>query len=120
MSRQPEPDQSPQPQPQYQVVPGNGPATASMVLGIIGVVLALIPILGLIAFPMGVLAIIFGFVGLRKYGKETPKGKGASITGLVLGVLCFVLAIVGMNVVDDAFDQFDQDMQDIQDDLDDL
>lgn len=111
---------SEQPQQQYQTVPSNTPATASMVLGIVGAVLALVPILGLFAFPMGVLAIIFGFVGLRKHGRETPKGKGAAITGLVLGVLAFILAIVGMNIVDTAFSDLESDLEEIGQDLEDL
>lgn len=131
MTQQPAPPSQPSPQqpapPPYQVVPGNGPATAAMVLGIVGVVLAMIPILGLFALPLGVLAIVFGAVGLRKHGKETPKGKGAAITGLVLGVLCFALAIFGMTVVNDAmnevdgaFEQLDRDLQELEQELGDL
>lgn len=105
---------------QYQTVPGNGSATAAMVLGIIGAVLALIPILGLIAFPLGVLAIIFGVVGLRKHGKETPKGKGAAITGLVTGVLAFILAIVGMSIVSDGLDDISDSLDEFEQELDDL
>lgn len=41
-------------------------AEAALVLGVVGAVVGLIPILGLIALPLGVLAVIFGFIGRRR------------------------------------------------------
>ncbi len=45
---------------------------------------------------LGVLAIVFGFLGLS-YAKKHPeaRGKGHAITGIVLGVICVLLWIVG-------------------------
>ena len=72
------------PQHQGYVPPGypgatksNGPAIASLVCGILGC----IPIL------TGLLAIIFGIVGLKKTRDPQVGGKGLAIVGLVLGVL---------------------------------
>jgi len=108
-------------QQQYQTVPSNSPATAAMVLGIIGVVFGMIPLFGLIAFPMAVLAIIFGWVGLRKLGRgETPKGKGAAMTGIITGVLAFILAIVGMNIVSDGLDDISNELDELERELDDF
>lgn len=56
--------------------PTNGMATASLVLGILGMFL---PILG-------VLALIFGSIGISK-ANEGAGGKGLAIAGLVLGIL---------------------------------
>jgi hypothetical protein len=126
-SETPPPDAQQQQQPQYQVVPGNGVATASLVLAIVGVVFGIVPLTGFIAFICGALAVLFGFMGLRKHGRETPKGKGSSITGLVLGGLALVLGIWGMTVVfgavdemGEVFDEFEREMDEIGDDLEDL
>jgi hypothetical protein len=51
-------------------------ATASLVLGILGL---FIPILG-------VLALIFGSIGISKANQGAP-GKGLAVAGLVLGIL---------------------------------
>ena len=58
--------------------PSNGLATAGMVLGIVAIVLGvwmIIPIIGLafafVSFVPAVLAVIFGFVGLRQANRVT-------------------------------------------------
>ena len=63
--------------------PGNGLAVASMVLGIIAVVLCFVPFLNWI---LALLAIIFGAIGNGK-AKAGAKGKGFAITGLILGIV---------------------------------
>jgi hypothetical protein len=55
----------------------NGAAIASLVFGI----------LGCVPFLTGLLAILFGFIGLRKTRDPYVGGKGLAIAGLVLGIL---------------------------------
>ena len=67
-----------------------GFSIASMVLGIVSVVLFCF---AYISIPCGVLAIIFGFIGKNK------GGKGMAITGIVLGIIAivlYVLTVVGL------------------------
>jgi hypothetical protein len=54
---------------------------AALVLGIIGALIALIPVLGMYAIPLTALALIFGLFGMRK-----PK-RGLAIAGTVLGLV---------------------------------
>jgi hypothetical protein len=54
---------------------------AALVLGIIGTLLSLIPILGMYAIPLTAIALVLGVLGARK-----PK-KGLAIAGLVLGLI---------------------------------
>lgn len=63
-----------------------GFGVASMVLGIISIVLFCIPYLSV---PCAILAIIFAIVGMRK------PGKGMAIAGLVLGIIMFVIYLLG-------------------------
>jgi len=65
---------------------GNGLAVAALVLGIIGVALTFIPFLPYIT---GVLAIIFGVVGMNKEVK-----KGMATAGLVLGIITIGLKVL--------------------------
>lgn len=58
--------------------PGAGLGIASMVLGIIGIVMFWVPFLNLILSAM---AVIFGAVGIK------TQGKGMAIAGLVMGLV---------------------------------
>ncbi|GAA1661585.1 hypothetical protein GCM10010977_24290 [Citricoccus zhacaiensis] len=83
-----------QQQPQYGGQPGpppktgNGLGVAALVLGIIAIVIAFIPFIGMGSFLLGALAVILGIVGLRKKGLP----KGTSIAGLILGALSLIIA----------------------------
>ena len=75
-------------------------AVAALVLGIAAIVLFFTCGVGIFA---GVLAIIFGFLGLSK-AKTVEKGKGMATAGLVMGalgivggILFIVLVAVGVN-----------------------
>ncbi len=54
---------------------------AALVLGIVGLIVAIIPFLGMYALPLTLLALIFGGLGMRK----APKGLATA--GLVLGLI---------------------------------
>lgn len=69
---------------------GKGLSIASMVLGIVSVVLFCI---SYVSIPCAILAIIFGIVGKKK------GGRGMAIAGLVLGIIAialYVLAAAGV------------------------
>ena len=82
--------------PQVAQLRTNGLAVASMVLGIVGIVLFC-----LYAIPP-LLATIFGGVALKQF-KEHPNtfsGRGMAVAGLVLGIIgmaLFVLLLVAGN-----------------------
>lgn len=62
-----------------------GLSIASMVLGIISVVLFCI---WYVSIPCAILAIIFGIVGMKK------GGRGMGIAGLVLGIVALAILVV--------------------------
>lgn len=70
--------------------PGNGLAIASLVCGIIGLLI--------LWFILSPLAIIFGGVGLSKANKGAS-GRGQAIAGLVLGVIGLLGYIILIAVV---------------------
>jgi peptidyl-prolyl cis-trans isomerase B (cyclophilin B) len=64
-----------------------------LVLGILAVPGSLIPVLGLAAAPLGLLAVIFGIIAAVKASKQ-GESKGLAITGLILGAVSLVISIV--------------------------
>ncbi|OFI37398.1 hypothetical protein BIU82_10065 [Arthrobacter sp. SW1] len=83
--------QAPQFAPQPEPKRGNGFGVAALVLGIVAIVASFIPVLGTVAFILGPLAVLFGLLGIF-LRKGTPRG--TSITGIILGALSIVIAII--------------------------
>lgn len=67
----------------------NGPAIASLVLGVVGAVLW-IPIVGLL---LGILAIVFAYLGFKR-AEKTGVGRGFAVAGLVLGIIATVAGLL--------------------------
>ena len=69
----------------------SGMAIAGMVCGILSLVLAVWPGVGLI---LGILGCVFGGNGIRLANLGTADGKGMAIAGLVTGVIGTVLGVL--------------------------
>lgn len=77
-------------QPQYVVAtaPKKGFAVTALVTGIVGLVFAWVPFLGLI---LGIIASAFGGIGLYNAQHGKAGGKGMAIAGLVMGMITVAL-----------------------------
>ena len=84
--------------------PNNGLAIAALVLGILTFVC-----LGPIA---GILAIVFGFLGMKKANEMGGTGKGMSIAGIVLGIVGTIASILFLIFVVFAADQASDSISD--------
>lgn len=70
----------------------NGLGTTALVLGILAVLFAFIPIVGMFfAIPLGILALIFGGVGVFRAFRGKASNKGVAISGTTLAVVSFVV-----------------------------
>ena len=65
---------------------GSGAAVASLVLGILGLICSIIPIIGLISWLIAPAALLTGFLGLK-----SDTNRGAAIGGLVTGGLTLIV-----------------------------
>jgi hypothetical protein len=67
----------------YRPAQSNGPGIASLVLGIIGVIIFWFPFVG---FPISIVGLVLAAVGMKRLD-----GKGFAIAGLVLSIIGVVL-----------------------------
>lgn len=89
------------------VRPSNGLGISGFVVGLIGLLFSFIPVIGVIAWPLVILGIIFSGIGMTK-----RIHKGLSIAGLTVSVIGLVICIVWAaalgNAVNDVNDKANQ------------
>ncbi len=93
----------------------NGLAITSLVLGIAALVTSWLTLPGII---LGILAVIFGAIGLARARADRVSNKGLAIAGLITGVLGLVigtvLLIVAIRVASDCTDQYGRNITEQQ------
>lgn len=89
-SAQPPPD----PGSRYPVSPRNGFGTTALVTGVVGLLVAWIPIIGFLGFILGTIAVIFGAIAIFRAHKDHVTSKGLAYSGTILGVVAFVVSII--------------------------
>jgi hypothetical protein len=95
--------------PQTAVKPSNGLGTAGFVIGLIGLVLSFIPLIGVVAWPLVILGIVFSAVGIAKATKGRATNKGLSIAGLVVSVIGLAVCILWAAVWKQAGDEIERE-----------
>ncbi|MDX3526767.1 DUF4190 domain-containing protein [Streptomyces sp. ID05-39B] len=81
-----------------------------MILGIIGLVSGLIPLLFWMAGILGTVALILGIVGARRAKLGYATNRRMSITGAILGGLAIVMSIIGIVILADVFDDISKEI----------
>lgn len=74
-------------------------AVASLVLGIVSIIIGFIPLCGMIAFVPAIIGLILGIVDLVKKNKAGEDKKGMSIAGIVLSAIAIVVIAYWVLVV---------------------
>ena len=90
----------------------SGFAKAAFILGIIGVVLAFIPLLNIVSFPLGALAILFAIIPIFK-----KQSIAMAIVGLILGITSIAIPISMYSAVSDAVDEASENINQTMDDM---
>ncbi|GEL18376.1 DUF4352 domain-containing protein [Pseudonocardia asaccharolytica] len=74
--------------------PQNGFGTAGFVLGLVGLLFSFIPLVGVIAWPLVILGLIFAGVGLARARAGRATNKGLAIAGLACSALGLLVCIL--------------------------
>lgn len=91
--------------------PRNGMGVAALVLGILAVVLCWSAIGGIV---LGVLAIIFAIVGIRRASRGISTNRGMSIAGLVTGIIGLIVGVLFAILVGSVLSVFGNQVQNYQ------
>jgi len=91
----------------------NGLAITSLVLGILALATSWLTIPGII---LGILAVIFGGIGIARGRADRVSNKGMAIAGLITGIIAVaigtVLLVLGFKLAADCQDQYGADITD--------
>ncbi len=82
--------------------PRNGLGTSGFVLGLIGLVFSVIPIVGVVAWPLVILGVIFSAIGFARTRSGAATNTGLSIAGLAVSVVGLVICILWVAVFNKA------------------
>lgn len=77
----------------------NGLGAAALACGLIGILLGQVPLLFFGSGALGVLAIVFGLIGIRRALRGRASNRAVAVTGLVTGVAAVALAIWGVVII---------------------
>lgn len=71
----------------------NGVGVAALVVGIVSLVLAILIIFFPLAGILGIVAIVLGGIGMGRAGRGIADNRGQALTGLITGLLAFLVAV---------------------------
>jgi hypothetical protein len=79
--------------------PRNGLGTTGFVVGLVGLIFSPIPLVGIVAWPLVVLGVIFSAIGYARTRSGVATNKGLSIAGLAVSVVGLVICILWVAVI---------------------
>lgn len=68
--------------------------TAALVLGILGVLFSLIPLIGVIAWPMVIIGLVLGVLGILRVNARRADNRGVAISGTVLSAVGLLICVL--------------------------
>ena len=92
--------------------PRNGLGTAALILGIIAIPGILTIVLGIL---LGLLALIFGIIGRKRFARREATNGGAALAGAILGGFALAVSIVLIAVGATFFAHHKSDIQKLRD-----
>ena len=116
------PDREPIVVQEREVVPhrrlGNAAATSGLVLGLVGTLMGVVPVLFAGAMVLGVVGLIASMVGRRRaVTHERRAGRKRGALGVLFSLAAIALGVIGMLIVADVINTFDDEISDAVEEL---
>lgn len=80
------------------VAPRNGFGVTALVLGILGLLFSFVPFIGVIAWPLVLLGLLFGVLGVVRASRGRADNRGVAIAGTVLSAIGLVVCVLYASV----------------------
>ena len=93
MEEQTQNQPQPTPQPAPETTAGQGFGIAGLIIGLIALIIAFIPCVGLIALVPGIIAVVLSLIGLAQ-ANQNNGAKGLIIAALVVSILATTIAAI--------------------------
>lgn len=95
-------------------------SVTSLVCGLLAFVLCWLPVLGILTFPLGIMALVAAFIGYFDARRRSVAGRGLAVAGLICGAIGLAFATWWLVDFVDAFKapEFRRDIQPLRDLLD--
>jgi hypothetical protein len=77
----------------------NGFGIAALCCGLVGMLTGIVPIMFLVSGTLGIVAIVFAVIGMRRAKHGEASNRSMAIVGLGAGIGASILAIVGIVIV---------------------
>lgn len=77
---------------------GSGMGIASLVLGILAILIAFLPLINIVSVLLGIIGGVLAFVSLNNIKKGKADGKGVTTAGLVLCIVSLVISLVSLTM----------------------
>ncbi|GAA1334170.1 hypothetical protein GCM10009660_11310 [Catellatospora bangladeshensis] len=74
--------------------PRNGLGVAGFVLGLLGLLFSFLPVIGLVAWPLVVLGLVLGALGVARARRGRAANKGLAVAGVVLSAAGLVVCVL--------------------------
>lgn len=84
--------------PEVRLAPGGLPGTLALLAGLAGVGLAMFPIIAIAVWPLTILGIVLGVVGLRRSRAGSARNAVAAVCGIVLSVVGLALCVTWLSM----------------------
>lgn len=86
-------------------------------LGLVGLLFSFVPLIGVIAWPLVILGLIFGIIGVVRVRNGAATNKGLSIAGIAVSAIGLVVCVLWAVAFGNAADDLDRDLQRIDEQL---
>jgi hypothetical protein len=92
----------------------NGLGTAGFVLGLLGLVFSFIPVVGVVAWPLVVVGLCLGVLGVVRVVRGQADNKGLAVTGVVLSAIGLAVCVAWVALFGRAASDADNALDDLQ------
>ncbi|WP_132429650.1 DUF4190 domain-containing protein [Pseudonocardia endophytica] len=83
---------------EVRLAPGGLPGTLALVAGVVGIGLALVPFIAIAVWPVTILGLVLGFVGLRRVRAGSARNSVVAVAGIVLSAVGLALCVTWLSL----------------------